>query len=129
MTKEQKWNILIAEDELINYLFLKTWLEKESGVSCNILHANNGKEAVEICEQNEQINFILMDIKMPIMDGFQASEIIKALRPKLPIVVQSGFATDDYKEKARTLGCDDFISKPISGVTLTSMVNKFLTRN
>jgi len=121
-----KYTILIVEDEEVNYLYLETLLADEIEINCNILHAKHGKEAVDICNENAEIDFILMDLKMPIMNGFEATKQIKAFRPDLPIVAQTAYTTAEDKEKSITAGCDDFISKPISEETLNEIINKYL---
>jgi len=124
--EQEKWTILIAEDEEINYLYIETLLEDELQIPCIILHAKNGQEAVEICKGNNEVDIILMDLKMPILNGFDATSAIKNIRPDLPIVAQTAYTTDEYKEKAYTVGCNDFISKPISEENLNQILNKYL---
>ena len=90
------------------------------------LHAKHGKEAVEMCKEKTEIDFVLMDMKMPIMTGFEATKIIKDFRPELPIVAQTAYSTKDEKEQAFSAGCDDFISKPISEEILNEVIYKYL---
>lgn len=124
--KREKYTILIAEDEETNYFYLETLLKDEIQINCNILHAKNGKEAVKLCLNNDQIDFILMDLKMPIMNGHEATRIIKDTRPDIPIVAQTSYSAQTDKEKAVLAGCNDFISKPISEETLVHIINKYL---
>ena len=124
--KQDKYTILIVEDEEVNYLYLDTLLE-DFELNLITLHAKHGQEAVEICKENNEIDFILMDMKMPIMTGFEATKLIKEFRPDLPIVAQTAYSTNDEKEQAFSAGCDDFISKPISEETLNEIMNKYLT--
>ena len=119
-----KCTILVAEDEEINYLFLEILLKKEIDLNCNILHAKNGEEAIKICKKNYNIDLILMDLKMPIMDGFEATKQIKKIRPNIPIVAQTAFVSAEDKEKVFSLGFDDFISKPISKEALIAVISK-----
>lgn len=98
-------------------------------IECEILHAKNGKEAIEICKQNTNINLILMDLKMPIMNGFEATKKIKEFRPNLSIVAQTAYRSNEDKEKAFSAGCNDFISKPISEETLNEIINKYLIKS
>ncbi|OQY03007.1 MAG: hypothetical protein B6I20_05935, partial [Bacteroidetes bacterium 4572_117] len=84
-------------------------------------------EAVEMCKEKTEIDFVLMDMKMPIMTGFEATKLIKKIRPDLPIVAQTAYSTSDEKKQAFSAGCDDFISKPISEETLNEIINKYLT--
>lgn len=119
-----KCNILIAEDEEINFLYLEILLKKHINLNCNIFHAKDGAEAVAICKDNDEIDFVFMDLKMPQMDGFEAVKLIKELRPKLPVVAQTAFSSTDDKEKVFDAGFDDFISKPISKEDLSVIINK-----
>ncbi len=123
-TISEKHTILIVEDEEINYLYLETLLKKN--LNYTIIHAKDGQKAVEISKTNLEIDFILMDIKMPVMDGFMATKLIKELRPNLTIVAQTAYTTNEDREKAISTGCDDFISKPISRETLNRILNKYL---
>ena len=117
--------ILIVEDEELNHLFLKALLE-EIDQNIVMLHAKNGKEAVDICKESAEINLVLMDLKMPVMNGFEASRIIKEFNPDLPIVAQTAYSTKADRVKALSAGCNEFISKPISEEKLTIIVNKYL---
>jgi CheY-like chemotaxis protein len=105
--------ILVVEDENTNYYLLKSFLEECCGFEGELLHAKNGQEALDICNGNSNVDLIFMDLKMPVMDGFEATEKIKSIRPQVPIVAQSAYSVDDDIEKALGSGCSDFISKPI----------------
>ena len=126
--KQDKYTILIVEDEEVNYLYIETLLENETALKCEIFHAKNGQEAVEMCKNNPEIDFALMDLKMPVMNGFEATKLIKAFRPDLPIVAQTAYSTKEDREKAKSAGCDDFISKPISEETFNEMIKKYLSK-
>lgn len=119
-----KYTILIAEDEAINFLFLEILLKKQIDLGCVIIHAKNGAEAVEICKKNDDINLVLMDLKMPVMDGFEAVKLIKEIRPKLPIVAQTAFSSIEDKEKVFAAGFNDFLSKPINKEALLDVINR-----
>jgi PAS domain S-box-containing protein len=110
---ENKWDkriILIAEDECYNYLFLKELL---SPTGVKILHAKDGKEAVELVQQHPEISLVLMDIKMPVMDGYAATRLIKSLQPQIPVIAQTAYAMSDDKERTINAGFDNYIAKPI----------------
>ena len=81
--------------------------------NAKIIRAKNGEEAVNLCIDNKEINLILMDIKMPVMDGKKATKQIKQIRPDLPIIAQTAYAFLDEKTDILTAGFDDYISKPI----------------
>jgi CheY-like chemotaxis protein len=119
-----KYTILIAEDEAINFLFLEILLKKQIDLGYAIIHAKNGAEAVEICKKNDDINLVLMDLKMPVMDGFEAVKLIKEIRPKLPIVAQTAFSSIEDKEKVFAAGFNDFLSKPINKEALLDVINR-----
>ncbi len=126
-TKEQKHIILIAEDGETNFLFLKTILTKMIDYEFIIYRAKNGKEAVTICQENENINMVLMDIKMPIMDGYDATKYIKKMRPDLPIIAQTAYSIEEDVQKALDAGCDDFVSKPVDRKILKPILQKYFS--
>ncbi|WP_103070419.1 hybrid sensor histidine kinase/response regulator [Aquimarina sediminis] len=119
--------ILIVEDGDINFLFLKTLLLKMKGYKFVIHRAENGKEAVKICKKNKGIDLVLMDIRMPIMDGYTATKKIKKVRPYLPIVAQTAYSTEEDIQKALDAGCDDFVSKPVDKKILRPIINKYFS--
>ena len=119
-----KYAILIAEDEAINFFFLEILLKKQIDLGCAIILAKNRAEAVEICKKNDDINLVLMDLKMPVMDGFEAVKLIKEIRPKLPIVAQTAFSSIEDKEKVFAAGFNDFLSKPINKEALLDVINR-----
>ena len=102
--------ILIAEDDEMCRLLLQKSL---TGENITILYAVNGKEAVELVKCHKEITLVLMDIKMPVMNGYEATRLIKLLRPDLPVIAQSAFTSKKDREKAIEAGCDSFITKPI----------------
>jgi len=123
--EEDTKHILITEDEEINLLFIEELLAKLE-LKLKTIHAKNGKEAVEICKQNIELDLVLMDLKMPIMNGYEATKQIKEICPDLPIIAQTAYSTMYEKEKAMQAGCNDFISKPISKDKFIEMINKYL---
>jgi CheY-like chemotaxis protein len=122
---EQKHTVLIVEDEEINYQYIRA-LVKKFRINADILYAENGKQAVDICKIKGDIDLIFMDIRMPIMDGYKATKLIKNYRHKIAIIAQTAYSTKKDKEKAIIAGCDDFISKPINEKVFLKMINKFL---
>lgn len=117
--------ILIAEDDDTSYRLLLTSLKKFGVIT---LRAYNGEEAVDLVKKHQQISLILMDIKMPVMDGLEATKLIKKIRPELPIIAQSAYAFNEDIEKAREAGCDDHLSKPILSAKLHKILVKYLNR-
>ena len=111
--------ILVAEDDDLNFMLMKELL---SDLNINIIRAINGLEAVEICKTNTHIDLVLMDLKMPLMDGYEATKQIKSFMPNLPIIAQTAYFTDLDKNNALACGCNDFISKPIKRELLFSKI-------
>jgi CheY-like chemotaxis protein len=91
----------------------------------NVLRAKDGVEAVDVCKKST-VDLILMDCRMPNMDGLEATEIIHGFLPELPIIMQSAYAFEDDKQKAAEAGCCDFLTKPITRQALMDMLNKYL---
>ncbi len=102
--------ILIAEDEKSNFDYLKILLTR---MNIRVLWAKDGREAVNLCETDPSIDLVLMDIKMPLLDGYTATRIIKKKRPELPIIAQTAYAMISDKKEADKAGCDGYLSKPI----------------
>ncbi len=115
--------VLIAEDEDSNFVLLEKFF---LDMKVNIIRAINGVEAVAICKSNPQVDLILMDIKMPEMDGYEATERIKEFRPDLSIIAQTAYSTEADRNKAFACGCSDFISKPFDRELFRSKINEQL---
>ncbi len=79
-----------------------------------------------MCKTNRDIQLVLMDIKMPLMNGYDATALIKQNRPDLPIIVQTAYAMIEEKNMAFAAGCDDYIAKPIKKAELVEMVMKYI---
>ena len=118
--------ILIAEDEYTNYLFLKALLKK---TDAEIVWAKTGIEAVDAVTNQPDIDLTLMDIMMPGMDGKAAAAEIKKIRPQMVIIAQTAFALIGEREEILACGCDNYVSKPISGTLLLEMINGYLSGN
>lgn len=111
---------LIAEDEEINFIFLEEALKH---TQVKILRAVNGEEAIEIFK-SKQIDFVLMDIKMPKKNGYDAREAIHEINPRIPIVAQTAYALSGEREKILQAGFNDYIAKPIKQATLLEVIIK-----
>ncbi len=118
--------ILIAEDEEINYLFIETLI---NSTGAEVIHAWNGKQALEFVKNRKDIDLILMDIKMPIMDGYLATTEIKKVNPDLPIIAQTAYALGEDRLRCFEAGCDEYLSKPIRKNTLFSLLSNILNNN
>ena len=97
------------------------------GYKSKVIHAKNGQEAVDLCLNNNNIEMVLMDIRMPVLSGYEATEIIKKSRPQLPIIAQTAYSTNKDIEAALSIGFDDFISKPINKDRFKKTIEKYLT--
>ncbi len=115
-------NILIAEDEDINYYLLE---EMFSDTGVHIFWAKTGREAIDIALKNS-IDLVLMDIKMPDINGREAITIIKQEKPRLPIIAQTAFVMKNETKAILESGCDDYISKPINLNLLREKIDFFL---
>ncbi|MBE9468092.1 MAG: response regulator [Bacteroidetes bacterium] len=117
--------ILIAEDEETSDIYLTTVIKK---LCKKIIHSKTGIEAVEACRQNKDIDLILMDIKMPEMNGYEATKKIRKFNKNVIIIAQTAYALTDDREDALVAGCDDYISKPINKNTLIKIIGKNLRK-
>jgi signal transduction histidine kinase/CheY-like chemotaxis protein len=115
--------VLIAEDDNINFLLLQKIMKLKN---FNIIRAVNGQEAVTACLENPAISLVLMDIKMPIMNGFQALEIISSFRPGLPIIAQTAYASKEDEERIFSAGFANYITKPLNKEKLFAIIEKHL---
>jgi len=115
--------ILIAEDDWISFQYLRTILEKSD---ITVIHAENGEEAVELVKNTADIDLILMDIKMPVMDGIEATKQIKQLRPDLPIIAQTAYVFSEEKSMISSIGCDQYLAKPLDYAKLKELLNMYL---
>ena len=118
--------ILIAEDDKINFLLLKKILELKE---FKIIKAVNGQEAIDICRENPNIDLVFMDIKMPIMDGFQAFMSIHSFKPDLPIIAQTAHSSNEDQEKIMQMGFTDYITKPLDKERVFEILNAVFNSN
>lgn len=116
---------IIAEDDNSNFKLLKTILQNRTNV--HILHARNGQEAVQIFKDNPRVDLILMDIKMPVMSGYAATRIIRESNKKVPIIALTAFASDEDRENAKGVGCNDVVTKPIAVEVTLKTIAKVLS--
>ena len=117
----QRRTVLVAEDVDSNFLLLKTLLGKR----CNLLWAKNGEDAVNQFKEH-QPDLILMDIKMPHMDGLEATRLIRSYSKEVPIVALTAFAFESDKDRAIEAGCDDCLTKPVSQNALEKVLDKYV---
>ncbi|MEI8004936.1 MAG: response regulator [Bacteroidota bacterium] len=122
--EQQKVNpvVLIAEDDENNLFLMQSILRKFNITS---YPAENGKEAVDKCRAHSEISLVLMDLKMPVMDGLEACREIKSFRKTLPVIAVTAFAMRGDEKKALEAGCDSYLSKPVSQKTLIEKLKEF----
>jgi PAS domain S-box-containing protein len=124
--EDYKWSdktILIIEDDMLGCEFLKEIMEP---TKVKILIAENGLVAIKLIKSNPDIDLVLMDLRIPKMDGYTATSEIKKLRPELPVIAQTANALPEDRIRAEEAGCDDFITKPINRKEFLMTVNKYI---
>ncbi|MFB9271512.1 MULTISPECIES: ATP-binding protein [Flavobacteriaceae] len=119
----EKYNILIAEDDEISFVYLESVLED---IIANLYRAKDGLTAVELAKRTKVIDLIFMDIKMPQLNGFEATEEIRKFNKDVIIIAQSAFTQENYKQRAKDAGCNAFISKPVNKQKLLALISKVI---
>ncbi len=119
---QKQIKILIAEDDETIRKYLSIVVRK---ISSDVIFAKNGIEAVEICKTNANIDLVLMDIKMPAMDGYEATREIRKFNKSVVIVAQTAFAFESEQEKAKAVGCNDYITKPVTRNKIIEIIGKY----
>lgn len=118
-----QWTLLVAEDSTLDYRLVEA-------VLCNrfrLIRAETGADAVELFER-ERPDAVLMDIRLPVMDGLEAMRRIRAIAPEVPVVIMSAYAFDNEREVAREVGCNEFLTKPLSQISLNKALNACLVK-
>ena len=124
--KGKEIKILVAEDDPTNFYYLNVILNREH--FRQVLHASNGKEAIELFRSNPDIALILMDIKMPVIDGLEATRQIKQMNKNVPIIAITAYAMIGDEERVISAGCDAYLSKPINKKKLLEKITLFIDR-
>lgn len=115
--------ILVVEDVETNLMFIRAAIGK-TGIT--IVWARDGMEAIEKVQSNKAIDIVLMDLRMPNLDGFRATEVIKTIRKNLPVIAQTTFTDEVDQERVFEAGCDAYLSKPIRLEILLETIERFL---
>ncbi len=115
--------ILVVEDVETNLLFVQAAVSK-TGI--RLIWAKDGMEAIEKVQIDPSIDIVLMDLRMPNMDGFRATEVIKRIRKDLPVIAQTTFTDEIDKDRVFDAGCDAYLAKPIRLETLLETIMKYL---
>ena len=123
---EKQKTILVAEDEENNFLLAKEIIQMQG---FEVIHAWNGEEAIKMVHEHPEISLVLMDIKMPTLNGYEATRQIKQLRPQLPVIALTAYALPGDRSKAIEAGCDDYMAKPVSVQKFVGVLDKHLKTN
>jgi two-component system, cell cycle response regulator DivK len=115
--------ILVADDTPINYKLLETAL-RQTGV--RLIWVQTGHDAVDAVKKYPEIDLVLMDIRMPEMDGYEATRIIREFNPDINIIAQTSYAMQGNREESLQAGCNDYICKPIILDDLKQLLSKYL---
>lgn len=118
----KKLKLLIAEDDNISFMFLEAILKK---YDFEIVRCVTGLEAVQYCQSNPDVDFILMDIGMPVMDGYEATRRIREFNKNVVIIAQTAFAISSDSEKVKEAGCNDYLAKPINKERLFEIIRQY----
>ena len=119
--EKKRLKVLIVEDDDFSKMHIDIIMKK---ISSEILHATNGIEAIELCKQNPDIDLILMDIRLPRMNGYEATQEIRKFNKSVFIIAETAYALVGERQKAENAGCDKYISKPIKKENLLSIIAK-----
>ena len=122
VSSAQRPVLLVAEDEPYGYLLFELSLDADY----DIIRAEDGEEAVEFCKLIPEIQLVLMDLKMPKMNGLMATQEIKKFRKDLPIIALTAYAEAGMREKCLDAGCDEYLAKPVSKMELLDKIREFL---
>jgi PAS domain S-box-containing protein len=115
--------ILVAEDDSSNYLFIESFLKQ---VNAKVLWARDGLQAVDLFKNHKSIKLVLMDIRMPHMNGIEAAREIRRINTETPLIALTAYAFTNDREKSLEAGCNEYLSKPVKLDTLIETLNKYL---
>jgi CheY-like chemotaxis protein len=115
--------IVVADDLRINFLLFNAIME---GTNARLIWARSGREAVDICFNQEFIDLVLMDLEMPGMNGLEATREIKKIRKEIPIIAQTAFEAYFNEEEIFHAGCSQIITKPLLPDLLLNIVARYL---
>jgi len=121
------WNdkkILIVEDDPVSCKLLDIMLRK-TGVE--LFHAENGQQAISFCREKQEPDLILMDIQLPVMDGYTATIEIKNICPGVPVIAQTAYAIESEEARCREAGCSEYLTKPFKQDELLALLDKYLS--
>lgn len=132
MTASDKYNfdfsgkiVLVVEDNVISQKLLSAVLQQ---VKASVVHAQNGKKAIELCSTDQHFDLVFMDMQMPEVDGLEATRILKQMRPWLPVVATTANTYDENAEACMAAGCDAFLAKPLQFRKMFELMQSFFDR-
>jgi len=117
--------VLVVEDNMISFKLISAVLSR---VKVEVIHASNGLQAIEMCGTSDSFDLVLMDMQMPEMNGLEATQKIKLIRPNLPVVATTANTFDEDAEACRKAGCDAFLSKPLQFRKLFELMQSIFER-
>ncbi len=117
--------ILVVEDEQVNQQLLQEFLQE---TKANVVHAKDGREALDKCKLLKEIDLVLMDIKMPVMDGIESTQLIKKERPQIPVIAQTAYSMPEDKSQIEQAGCDAVFVKPLRKNMLFEAIDQLLNK-
>lgn len=121
LIKNRPRTVLLVEDQKYNLLVLTKLIER-MGIS--VIQAENGQEAVDICKGDKELDLVLMDLKMPVMDGYHAMVEIKKIRPGIRVVAETAYALAGDDKRILAAGFDDYLPKPITKENLEAAIER-----
>lgn len=116
--------VLIVEDDEYNFEFMRTALQD---TKINILHTSYGKEGIEMALKYQEIDIVLLDIRLPDIEGYEVVGKIKSVRPSLPVIAQTAYASEDYRRLCLDSGCNGYLSKPMYAADLLQTIHSFFS--
>ena len=119
---DKKLTVLVAEDDKTSFVYLETILSK---VGFNLINTENGEDTIQALKSNAEIAIILMDIKMPGMNGLEATRQIRSFNKSIPIIAQTAHAFIEDRDKAINAGCNDYVTKPIDRDLIIKLIRAF----
>jgi CheY-like chemotaxis protein len=117
--------VLVVEDNAISYKLISAVLKQ---VKANVVHAANGRMAIEACSTDKHFDLVFMDMQMPEVDGLEATRKIKEIRPSLPVVATTANTYYENAEACREAGCDAFLTKPLQFKKMFELMKTFFDR-
>jgi len=117
--------VLVVEDNMISFKLISAVLTK---VNTGMVHATNGRQAIELCAAEHHFDLVLMDMQMPEVDGLEATRRIKQICPDLPVIATTANTYDEDEASFRRAGCDAFLSKPLQFRKLFELMESFFDR-